>query len=56
MRSWLVLGLFLVGVFGTGGATGCYSEYEVRPAHCQAVWVPAHRSWGRWHHGHWRCM
>jgi hypothetical protein len=37
--------------------SGCYHEYEVRPAHCHAAWVPAHRgAFGRWHPGHWRCM
>jgi hypothetical protein len=39
------------------GASGCYTEYVVRPTHCRAVWVPGHYGpWGRWHPGHWRCV
>jgi hypothetical protein len=46
--------LLLLGVLTVAG--GCYSEYEVRPATCRAVWVPGHYgAWGRWHRAHWRC-
>jgi hypothetical protein len=55
MRHFMMLGLFCLGLFGVATESGCYTEYSYRPA-CQAVWVPAHRSWGRWHPGHWRCM
>ena len=55
MRSWMMLGLGLCGLFVTTTETGCYTEYAVRPA-CNAVYVPAYRgAWGRWHPAHWRC-
>jgi hypothetical protein len=51
-RALLVLG----AVMAATALPGCYTQYTVRPAHCAAVWVPAHRGyWGRWIPGHWRC-
>jgi hypothetical protein len=57
MRTVRLLLLGLVALGATTTLSGCYTEYAVRPATCNAVWVPAHRGyWGRWHPGHWRCV
>jgi len=46
-----------VALIAVAASSGCYTEYAVRPAACNAVWVPPHRGyWGRWHPGHWRCV
>ena len=38
-------------------ASGCYTEYAVRPTQCNARWVPGHYdTFGRWHGSHWRCV
>ncbi len=48
----------VVLALAAGGALGgCYTEYQVRPVGCRAVWVPGHYGpWGRWHPAHWRCL
>lgn len=55
-RARTILKLVLFATLA-GSATGCYSEYTVRPVNCASVWVPGHRGpWGGWRPGHWRCV
>jgi hypothetical protein len=56
MRARCVLAFVLLTIGLSTVASGCYTEYEIRPEMCRAVWVPGHYGpWGRWHPGHWRC-
>jgi hypothetical protein len=56
MRARRVFALVLLTISLSLVAGGCYTEYEVQPPTCRAVWVPGHYGpWGRWHPAHWRC-